>query len=124
MSHYIDAVVIPVPRANLDTYKRMSTEWGNAHVRHGALYYSDSVSDDAQPGKLTSFPQAVQLKDDEVIALAWIVYRDRQDRDRISKEVMEDPQIKEAMDSSKMPFDGKRMFWGGFETVVGLAADH
>ena len=77
MAHYIDAIVIPVPRANLDTYKRMSTEWGNAHLRHGALYYSDSISDDAQPGKVTSFPQAVQLKDGEVIALAWVVYRNK-----------------------------------------------
>jgi uncharacterized protein YbaA (DUF1428 family) len=121
MSHYIDAIVIPVPRANLDTYKRMSAEWGNAHLRHGALYYSDSISDDAQPGKLTSFPQAVQLKDGEVIALAWVVYRNKEDRDRISKAVMEDPQLKESMDPSKMPFDGKRMFWGGFETIIGLA---
>ena len=124
MSHYIDAVVIPVPRANLDTYKRMSAEWGSAHMRHGALYYSDSISDDAKPGKLTSFPQAVQLKDGEVIALAWVVYRNKEDRDRISKAVMEDPQLKESMDPSKMPFDGKRMFWGGFQTVIGLAAGH
>src|SRR5512141_21445 len=122
MSPYIDVIVIPVPRANLETYKRMSEEWGNAHLRHGALYYSDSISDDAQPGKLTSFPQAVQLKDGEVIALAWVVYRNKEDRDRISKAVMEDPQLKESMDPSKMPFDGKRMFWGGFETIVGLAA--
>jgi len=80
MSHYIDAIVIPVPRANLDTYKRMSAEWGNAHLRHGALYYSDSISDDAQRGKVTSFPQAVQLKDGEVIALAWVVYRNKEER--------------------------------------------
>ncbi len=122
MSHYIDAIVIPVPRDNLDTYKRMSTEWGNACLRHVALYYSDAVSDDVQPGKVTSFPQAVQLKDNEVVALAWIVYRNKEDRDRISKEVMEDPQLKEQMDPAKMPFDGKRMFWGGFETIVGLSA--
>ena len=122
MSHYIDAVVIPVPRSNLETYKRMSTEWGNAHLRHGALYYSDSVSDNAQRGKLTSFSQAVQLEDGEVIALAWVVYRNKEDRDRISKAVMEDPQLKEVMDPSKMPFDGKRMFWGGFETITELAA--
>lgn len=121
MSHYIDAIVIPVPRAKLDTYKRMSTEWGNAHLRHGALYYSDSISDDAPPGKLTSFPQAVKLEDGEVIALAWIVYRDREDRDRIGKAVMEDPALKQSMDPSKMPFDGKRMFWGGFETITELA---
>jgi uncharacterized protein YbaA (DUF1428 family) len=62
----------------------------------------------------------VQLKDDEVIALAWVVYRSKEDRDRISKAVMEDPQLKDSMDPSKMPFDGKRMFWGGFETIIGL----
>jgi uncharacterized protein YbaA (DUF1428 family) len=119
--HYIDAFVIPVPRAKLDTYRRMSTEWGSAHIRHGALYYSDSISDDAQPGKITSFPQAVQLHDDEVIALSWVVYKSKEDRDRIGKAVMEDPKLKEAMDPSKMPFDGKRMFWGGFQTIIGLA---
>jgi uncharacterized protein YbaA (DUF1428 family) len=124
MSPYIDAIVIPVPRAKLDTYKRMSKDWGNAHLRHGALYYSDAISDDAKPGKLTSFPQAVQLKDDEVIALAWVVYKSKEDRERINKAVMEDPQLKDSMDPSKMPFDGKRMFWGGFQTIVGLSATH
>jgi len=64
MPNYIDAIVIPVPRAKLDTYKRMSEVWGRAHLRHGALYFHDSISDDAQPGKVTSFPQAVQLKDE------------------------------------------------------------
>jgi uncharacterized protein YbaA (DUF1428 family) len=124
VSHYIEAIVIPVPRASLDSYKRMSAQWGQAHVRLGALYYSDSISDDVQLGKVTSFPQAVQLKDDEVIALAWVVYQNKEDRDRISKAVMEAPELKESMDPSKMPFDGKRMFWGGFETIVGLSAEH
>ncbi len=63
-----------------------------------------------------------QLKDGEVIALAWVVYRNKEERDRISKAVMEDPQLKESMDPLKMPFDGKRMFWGGFQTIIGLAA--
>ncbi len=124
MSNYIDAIVIPVPRAKLDAYKHASEEWGNACIRHGALYYSDSISDDVQPGKVTSFPQAVQLKDDEVVALAWVVYRNKEDRDRISKEVMEDPELKQSMDPSKTPFDGKRMFWGGFSTVIGLGTEH
>src|SRR5205809_8002372 len=119
MSKYIDAIVIPVPRANLDTYKRMSAEWGNAHLRHGALYYTDSISDDAQPGKVTSFHQAVQLKDGEVIALAWVVYRNKEDRDRIMTAVMDDPQLTDSMDLSKMPFAGKRMPFVGFETIIG-----
>ena len=121
MSPYIEAIVIPVPRSNLESYKRMSEEWGRAHLRHGAMYYSDAISDDAQPGKVTSFPQAVQLKEGELIALAWVVYKNRADRDRISKAVMEDPEFKDSMDPSKMPFDGKRMFWGGFQTIVGLS---
>jgi uncharacterized protein YbaA (DUF1428 family) len=99
----------------------MSAERGNAHLRHGALYYSDSIGDDVQPGKLTSFPHALQLKDGEVAALAWVVYRNKEDRDRIGKAIMEDPQLKESMDPSKMPFDGKRMFWGGFQTITELA---
>src|SRR5438270_13306595 len=119
MSHYIDAIVIPVPRANLDTYKRMSIEWGKAHLRHGALYYSDSISDDAQPGKVTSFPQAVQLKEGEVIALAWVVYRNKEDRDRINKAVMEDPQLKESMEPSKMTCGVERTRGRAFETILG-----
>ena len=122
MSHYYDVIVIPIPRSKLDTYKRMSAEWGNAHVRHGALYYSDSISDDAQPGKVTSFPQAVQLKDGEVVAFSWILYKSREDRDRVNAEVMEDPRMKEMMDPKSMPFDGKRMFWGGFKSVVELGS--
>ena len=118
---YFDVIVIPVSRAKLDTYKRMSVEWGKAHLRHGALYFSDSIGDDVQPGKVTSFPQAVQLKDDEVVAVSWVVYRNKEDRDRIGKAVMDDPQLKELMDPSKMPFDGKRMFWGGFESFAGLS---
>jgi len=124
MSHYIDAIVIPVPRAKLDTYKKMSAEWGKAHLRHGAMYFSDAVGDDVQPGKLTSFPQSVQLKDDEVVAVSWVVYKSKEDRDRVTAAVRDDPQLKEQMDASKMPFDGKRMFWGGFQTIVGLAPGH
>ena len=122
MSPYLDVIVIPVPRTQLDTYKKMSAEWGKAHLRHGAMYYSDAVADDVQPGKLTSFPQAVQLKDDEVVAVSWVVFQSKEDRDRINKALMDDPQLKEHMDPSRMPFDGKRMFWGGFQTIVGLAA--
>ena len=121
MSPFLDVVVIPVPRARLDTYKQMSAEWGKAHVRHGAMYFSDAIGEDVQPGKLTSFPQAVQLKDDELVAVSWVVYKSREDRDRIAAAVREDPELKAQMDPSKMPFDGQRMFWGGFQTIVGLS---
>ena len=117
MSHYLDVIVIPVPRAQVDTYKRLSVEWGKAHLRHGALYYSDSISDDAQPGKVTSFPQAVQLKDDEVAVFSWIVYASRAERDRINALVMKDPRVA-GCKPEDMPFDGMRMFWGGFTGLV------
>jgi len=121
MSPFLDVVVIPVPRAKLDVYKQMSAEWGKAHLRHGAMYFSDAIGEDVQSGKLTSFPQAVQLKDDEVVAVSWVVYESREDRDRIAAAVREDPELKAQMDASKMPFDGQRMFWGGFQTIVGLS---
>ena len=117
MSHYIDAILIPVPRANLDTYKRMSEEWGKAHLRHGALYYSDSIGDDVKPGKVTSFPQAVQLKDDEVVVFSWAVYESRKKRDEIMEKVMKDPRMQS--DPKEWPFDGKRMVFGGFAPLVG-----
>jgi uncharacterized protein YbaA (DUF1428 family) len=87
----------------------------------GAMPLSRGRSGTAS-GEVTSFPQAVQLKEDEVIALAWVVFASKADRDRINKAVMEDPQLKESMDPSKMPFDGRRMFWGGFQSIIGLAA--
>ena len=120
MSHYIDAIVIPVPRAKLDTYKRMSEEWGKAHVRHGAMYFSDAIGDDVQPGKLTSFPQAVQLKDDEVVFFSWIVYESRAKRDEVNDKVMKDPRMKDMMEPKHSPFDAKRMIYGGFEVLVDL----
>ena len=71
-----------------------------------------------KPGKVTSFPQAVQLKDDEIVVFSFIVYNSREDRDRINAKVMEDPRMKDMMDPKALPFDGMRMFWGGFKTIV------
>jgi uncharacterized protein YbaA (DUF1428 family) len=122
MSHYVDGFVVPVPKSKIEAYRAMAEVAGAVWIEHGALEFRECVADDVKPGKLTSFPQAVQLKDGEVIALAWVVYRNKEDRDRIGKAVMEDPQLKDSMDPSKMPFDGKRMFWGGFETITELAA--
>jgi uncharacterized protein YbaA (DUF1428 family) len=76
------------------------------------------VGDDVKPGKLTSFPQAVQLKDDETVVFSFIVYESRAQRDAINEKVMADPRLKDMMDPKSLPFDGARMFWGGFETLV------
>ena len=84
----------------------------------------ECVADDVKPGKITSFPQAVQLKDDETVVFSWITYRSREERDRINAKVMEDPQrAKELMDPKTLPFDGKRMFWGGFKSILELSRE-
>lgn len=123
MTHYVDGFVVPVPLNRLDSYRRMAELAGKIWIEHGALQYWECVGDDVKPGKLTSFPQSVQLRDGETVVFAWIVYASREQRDRINAKVMEDPRMKDMMDPQKMPFDGKRMFWGGFETVVELTSN-
>ena len=122
MSHYVDGFVVPVPRANLEAYRRMSERCAEVWMEYGALQYRECRGDDVKPGNLTSFPQSVQLKDDEVVVFSWIVYRNREERDRINEKVMADPRLKDMMDPAHLPFDGKRMFWGGFETIVEVDA--
>ena len=118
--HYIDGMVTPVPKAKLAEYRKMSRLCGKVWKEHGALEYVECVADDVKPGKTTSFPQAVKLKDGEVVMFSWIVYRNRRDRDRINKLVMADPRLAAMMDPKKMPFDAKRMFWGGFKQMIVL----
>ena len=122
MAHYVDGFVVPVPTRNLDAYRAMSEKAGKIWKDHGALEYREFVADDVKPGKVTSFPQSVQLKDDEVVAFSWIIYKSREDRDSVNAKVMEDPRMKDMMDPQKMPFDLKRMFWGGFKSVVELGS--
>ena len=120
MSHYVDGFVLPVPRNHLDAYRELAALAGKVWIEHGALEYIEAIADDVKPGKVTSFPQAVQLKDDEVVVFAWILYKSRDERDRVNAKVMEDERLKSMMDPKNLPFDGKRMFWGGFESVVEL----
>ena len=115
---YVDGFVLPVPEKNLADYKRMARKAGKVWREHGALEYIECVADDVQPGKVTSFPQAVKLKPGEVVVFSWIVYKSRRDRDRINKLVMSDPRLADMMDPKSLPFDGKRMFWGGFKKIV------
>ena len=121
MTHYVDGFVVPVPTAKLDAYRRMAEQAGKIWMELGALEYRECVGDDVKPGKLTSFPQAVQLKDGETVVFSWIVYKSREDRDRINAKVMEDPRMKPMMDPKTMPFDGQRMFWGGFKSFLELS---
>ncbi|HEY4092830.1 MAG TPA: DUF1428 domain-containing protein [Luteibacter sp.] len=115
---YVDGFVLPVPEANLAEYKKMARLGAKVWMDHGALSYTEAVADDVKPGKSTSFPQSVKLKPGETVIFAWVVYKNRRDRDRIMKKVMEDPRLAKFMDPKNMPFDGKRMFWGGFKPIV------
>ncbi len=117
---YVDGFVVPVPKRNLQAYRRMARKAGKVWREHGALQYVECAADDVKPGKLTSFPQAVKLKPGEVVWFSWIVYKSRRHRDRILAQVMKDPRLAKMMDPKAMPFDGKRMFWGGFKVMVQL----
>jgi uncharacterized protein YbaA (DUF1428 family) len=117
MPRYVDGFVLPVPKKNRAAYVKMAKLGRKVWLEYGALEYHECVADDVKPGKLTSFPQSVKLKKNEEVWFSWIVYKSRRDRDRIMKKVMTDPRM-QGMAPDTMPFDGKRMFWGGFKTVV------
>ena len=117
---YVDGFVVPVPEKNLADYRKMASKAGKVWMEHGALQYIECVADDVKPGKVTSFPQSVKLKAGEVVVFSWIVYKSRAQRDRINKKVMADPRLADMMDPKTLPFDGKRMFWGGFKPIVQL----
>ena len=113
---YVDGFLVAVPKDKIEAYKAVATLAGTVWMEHGALSYVECVADDVPYGELTSFPRAVLLKDDEVVVFAWITYPSRAARDEINKKVMADPRLDGQM--SDMPFDGKRMIYGGFQSVV------
>jgi uncharacterized protein YbaA (DUF1428 family) len=115
---YVDAVVVPVPKRKLAAYKAMARKSGKVWREHGALEYLECVADDVKPGKHTSFPQSVKLKSGETVVFAYVVYKSRAQRDRVMAKVMKDKRLADMMDPKKLPFDGKRMFWGGFKPLV------
>jgi uncharacterized protein YbaA (DUF1428 family) len=120
MPRYVDGFVVPVPTDNLEAYRRMARKAGKIWKEYGALEYVESVADDVKPGKVTSFPQAVKLKPNETVVFSWIVYKSRAHRDSVNAKVMKDPRLAPMMDPKSLPFDGKRMFWGGFKTLLEL----
>ncbi|MES3025270.1 MAG: DUF1428 domain-containing protein [Pseudomonadota bacterium] len=117
---YIDGFVVPVPRANIEAYRKMSETCGKVWLEHGALSYKECIADDVKPGKLTSFPQSVDLKDDEVVFFSWIEYPSRAVRDEVNDKVMADPRMADMMKPGETPFDGKRLIYGGFEVFVDM----
>jgi uncharacterized protein YbaA (DUF1428 family) len=117
---YIDGFILPVPKKNLAAYRRMATLAGKVWREHGAVEYRECVADDVKAGKWTSFPQAVKLRPGETVWFSYAVYRNRKQRDRVMAKVMKDKRLAGMMDPKKLPFDGRRMFWGGFKVMVDL----
>jgi uncharacterized protein YbaA (DUF1428 family) len=120
MGVYVDGFVLPVPKKKVAAYRKMALKAGKVWMEYGALAFHENVADDVKPGKWTSFPQAVKLKKGEVVVFSWIVFKSRKQRDKINAKVMKDPRLDKMMDPKAMPFDGKRMFWGGFKELVAL----
>ena len=110
---YVDGFVVPVPKDKIDAYKAMARKAGAVWKEHGALAFVECIGEDVPYGKLTSFPRAVQAKDDETVIFSWIVYRSRADRDAVMAKVMADPRLQ-----GDMPFDGKRLIFGGFDMFL------
>jgi uncharacterized protein YbaA (DUF1428 family) len=115
---YVDGFVVAVPKANLEAYKKMAGVAGEVWMENGALSYVECIGDDVPYGELTSFPRAVQAREDEVVVFSWITYESRAVRDEINRKVMADPRLDG--DKWEMPFDGKRMIYGGFESFMSL----
>ena len=113
---YVDGFLVPVPKDKLDAYKEMARLGAEVWMEYGALSYVECVADDVPYGELTSFPRAVQAKDDEIVIFSWITYKDRASRDEINAKVMADERLKAYQ--SDMPFDGKRMIYGGFQPFL------
>ena len=115
---YVDGFIVAVPKKKLAAYRRLATKAGKVWREHGALDYREWVAEDVKVGKLTSFPRSVKMKKNETVVFSYIVYKSRKDRDRINAKVMKDPRLNEMMDPKDMPFDGKRMIFGGFKGEV------
>jgi uncharacterized protein YbaA (DUF1428 family) len=115
---YVDGFVIAVPKARLDDYKAMAARCMPVWKEYGAIDYVECIGEDVPYGEVTSFPRAVQAKDDEVVIFSWIVYPSKEVREAGNKQAIEDPRLKDMM--TNMPFDGKRMIYGGFTPFLGL----
>jgi uncharacterized protein YbaA (DUF1428 family) len=115
---YVDGFVVPVPKKSLDVYRRMARNAGKIWREHGALEFRECIADDVKVGKLTSFPRSVKLKPNETVVFSWITYKSRAHRDRVNARVMKDKRLAEMMDGKAMPFDAKRMIYGGFKVLV------
>lgn len=118
MKGYVDGFILPIPKTKVAAYKKIAKLAGKVWREHGAIDYVECMANDVKPGKHTSFPQSVKLKKNEVVFFSWITYKSRAHRDAVNKKVMKDPRLAKMMTPEGMPFDMKRMIYGGFKPVV------
>lgn len=117
---YVDGFVIPVPKKNLPAYRRMAAKAGKVWKELGAVEYRECVGDDLIVKGMASFPKMMKAKPGETVVFSWIVYKSKADRKRVMAKVMKDPRIASMMEGTDMPFDMKRMLYGGFKVLVDL----
>ena len=118
---YVDGFVLPIPKRKVETYRRIAQKAGKVWLEHGALEYRECMGDDLNPKGVKTFLRLVRPKPGETVAFSWIVFKSRADRDRVNAKVMKDPRLSKMMDPKAMPFDMKRMVYGGFKTLVDLS---
>ena len=118
MARYVDGYVLPIPRKNLPAYRRMARIASKVWRDHGALEYRECVGEDLAVKWGTPFPRSAKCRPGETVVFAWVVYRSRAHRDRVNGKVMKDPRLASMCDAKDMPFDLKRMCYGGFEVLV------
>jgi uncharacterized protein YbaA (DUF1428 family) len=118
MAHYVDGYVLPVPTRKLAEYRRIAARAGKIWREHGALEYRECVGDDLDVKKLVPFTRAARVKPGETVVFSWIVFKSRAHRDRVNAKVMMDPRLANLVDPKSMPFDDKRMIYGGFKSLV------
>lgn len=117
---YVDGFVVPVPKKKLAAYRKIAKLAGKVWMEHGALQYVECVADDVPYGKRTSFPRSVKVKPTETVVFSYIVYRSRAQRDKVMAKVMKDKRLAAMMNPKSMPFDTKRMIFGGFKTMIDM----
>jgi uncharacterized protein YbaA (DUF1428 family) len=117
---YVDGFVLPVPKKNLQTYRRIAQKAGKIWREHGALEYRECVGDDLDVKIAVPFPRRIKLKPGETVVFSWIVFKSRAQRDRVNAKVLKDPRLAKMMNPKSMPFDYKRMVYGGFKVLVDI----
>jgi uncharacterized protein YbaA (DUF1428 family) len=120
MARYVDGYVLPVPKRKVEAYRRMAQSAGRIWRDHGALEFRECVGDDLNVKMGVPFPRRIKVKPGETVAFSWITFKSRAHRDRVNAKVMKDPRMAKMMDPKAMPFDSKRMLYGGFSVIVDL----